>query len=83
MSVKDKIAMWNSMATPSTNTNNNLTNKMANSEHLHKVKEQEVEKKIQVPQQSQEQKVTPKVEQTHEAKKMFVSEHPPSVKVEI
>ena len=82
MSVKDKIAMWNSMATPNNNTNN-LTNKMASSEHVHKSKEPEAEKKNQIPQQSQEQKVVPKVEQTVESKKIVVSEHPPSVKVEI
>lgn len=81
MSVKDKIAMWNSMATPS--NNNNLTNKMASSEHVHKAKEQEGEKKQQIPQQNQEQKVAPKVEQTVETKKIVTSEHPPSAKVEI
>lgn len=81
MSVKDKIAMWNSMATPS--SNNNLTNKMASSEHVHKAKEQEGEKKQQIPLQNQEQKVAPKIEQTVETKKIVTSEHPPSAKVEI
>lgn len=81
MSVKDKIAMWNSMATPS--NSNNLTNKMASSEHVHKSKEQEVDKKQQIPQQNQEQKVPPKIEQTVETKKIVTSEHPPSVKAEI
>lgn len=83
MSVKDKIAMWNSMASPSSNTATNTANKMANSEHLPKTKEQEPEKKHQIPHLSQEQKVAPKIEQTQEIKKTVVNEHPPNVKVEV
>ena len=81
MSVKDKIAMWNSMAAP--NNNNTLNNKMTNSEQLQKPKGPDAEKKQQIPLQSQEQKVAPKVEQTVETKKIVTSEHPPSAKVEI
>lgn len=54
MSVKDKIAMWNSMAAPNNNSNNTLNTKMTNSEHVQKPKEPDAEKKQQIPPQKQE-----------------------------